>query len=80
MCAGALICARVERVVFAAFDPRAGALGSVLCLQAQPAFNHRLRAEGGLLAPAAAALLREFFRQRRRGAEGEELSAWQKPY
>jgi tRNA(adenine34) deaminase len=69
MCAGALIWARVERVRFAAFDLKAGALGSVLRLQAQPGFNHRLQAEGGLLAPAAAALLREFFERRRPGRQ-----------
>ena len=65
MCAGAIVLARVPRVVFAAEDPKAGAAGSVLDVLAEPAFNHRPEVEGGLLADEAAALLRTFFDARR---------------
>jgi tRNA(adenine34) deaminase len=65
MCAGALVWARVKRVVFGAFDPKVGALGTVLDLAVHPGFNHRPRVEGGLLAEESAALLREFFSARR---------------
>ena len=65
MCAGALVWARVERVVFGARDEKAGALGSVLDLSRQP-LNHRPRVEGGLLARESAQLLRGFFAARRK--------------
>ena len=65
MCAGAIVQARVERVVFAASDPRAGAAGSVLDVLGHERLNHRAACEGGLLADEAAALLTEFFRARR---------------
>jgi tRNA(adenine34) deaminase len=65
MCAGALVWARVKRVVYAAADPKAGALGSVLDLATQPGLNHRPLVQGGLLAAESAALLREFFAARR---------------
>lgn len=65
MCAGALVWARVRRVVFAAPDPKAGALGSVLDLAAQPGLNHRPLVQGGLLAEESAGLLKEFFASRR---------------
>ena len=66
MCTGALVHARVERVVYGAADPKAGACGSVLDLARHPHLNHRLIVEGGLLADESAALLREFFAARRR--------------
>ena len=68
MCAGAIVLARVPRVVYAAADPKAGAAGSVLDVLAEPRLNHRPVVEGGLLAPESAALLREFFAARRKPA------------
>ena len=65
MCAGALVWARVKRVVFGAPDPKAGALGSVLDLAAQPGLNHRPLVQGGLLAAEGAELLKAFFAARR---------------
>jgi tRNA(adenine34) deaminase len=65
MCAGAIVLARVPRVVFAAFDPKAGAAGSVLDILAEPRFNHRPDVAGGLLAAESAALLTAFFAGRR---------------
>jgi tRNA(adenine34) deaminase len=65
MCAGAIVLARVPRVVFAAFDPKAGAAGSVLDVLAEPRFNHRPDVAGGLLAAESAALLTTFFAGRR---------------
>ena len=65
MCAGAIVLARVPRVVYAAPDPKAGAAGSVLDVLAEPQLNHRPDVSGGLLAEEAAALLRTFFGSRR---------------
>ena len=65
MCAGAIVLARVPRVVFGAPDPKAGAAGSVLDVLAEPRFNHRPEVERGLLADESAALLRDFFAARR---------------
>jgi tRNA(adenine34) deaminase len=65
MCAGAIVLARVPRVVYGAVDPKAGAAGSVLDVLAEPRLNHRPRVLGGLRAEESAALLREFFAGRR---------------
>jgi tRNA(adenine34) deaminase len=65
MCAGAIVLARVPRVVIAAPDPKAGAAGSVLDVLAEPRLNHRPRVDSGLLADDSAALLRDFFSARR---------------
>lgn len=65
MCMGALMHARIERLVFGAREPRAGAVVSHLNLPEQPWFNHRLGWRGGVLADESAALLQEFFRARR---------------
>ena len=65
MCAGALVHARVARVVYAAADPKTGAAGSVFDTLISDRHNHRVAVEGGLLADEAAALLRGFFRSRR---------------
>jgi tRNA(adenine34) deaminase len=65
MCAGALVLARVPRVVYGAVDPKAGAAGSVLNVLAEPRLNHRPEVAGGLLGDESAALLREFFAGRR---------------
>ena len=66
MCAGAIVLARVPRVVFGTVDPKAGAVGSVLNVLDQPQLNHRPAVAGGLLADECAELLRAFFRSRRR--------------
>jgi tRNA(adenine34) deaminase len=65
MCAGAIVLARVPRVVFGTTDPKAGAAGSVLNVLAEPRLNHRPQVEGGLLAEDCADLLRSFFASRR---------------
>jgi tRNA(adenine34) deaminase len=65
MCAGAIVLARIPRVVFAASDPKAGAAGSVLDVLAEPRLNHRPEVSGGLLSEPAAELLRAFFSSRR---------------
>jgi tRNA(adenine34) deaminase len=65
MCAGAIVLARVPRVVWGAPDPKAGAAGSVLDVLAEPQLNHRPDTAGGLLAGESATMLREFFASRR---------------
>ena len=65
MCAGAIVLARVPRVVYATTDPKAGAAGSILNVIAEPPFNHRQEVAGGLLADEAATQLRAFFEARR---------------
>ena len=65
MCAGAIVLARVPRVVFGTVDPKAGAAGSVMDVLAEPRFNHRPEVAGGLLAEECAELLVTFFRSRR---------------
>jgi len=65
MCAGAIVLARVPRVVFGTVDPKAGAAGSVLDVLAEPRLNHRPEVTGGVLAAPCAALLRDFFASRR---------------
>ena len=65
MCAGAIVLARVPRVVYGAADPKAGAAGSVLDVLGEPKLNHRPSVAGGLLAEESAGLLRDFFVSRR---------------
>jgi tRNA(adenine34) deaminase len=65
MCVGAIAQARVARVVFGAYDKKAGALGSAEDLSESPALNHRFEVNGGLLADACGELLSEFFAQKR---------------
>jgi tRNA(adenine34) deaminase len=65
MCASAMVHARVQRLVYAATDPRAGAAGSVFDIVRHPALNHRLECTGGVLAGDCSALLRSFFLARR---------------
>ena len=66
MCAGALVNARVERLVFGAYDPKAGAAGSVLDIVRCSGLNHQLEVTGGVLAEECRAVLTDFFRQLRR--------------
>ncbi|MDQ6745858.1 MAG: tRNA adenosine(34) deaminase TadA [Actinomycetota bacterium] len=66
MCAGAIVLARLPRVVFGAWDPKAGAGGSVLDVLGQPQLNHRPQVQGGLLEEDCGDLLRAFFLDRRR--------------
>lgn len=65
MCVGAMIHARVERVVFGAHDPKTGACGGALDLARHPSHNHHMIVDGGVMAEPAAELLRAFFRRRR---------------
>jgi tRNA(adenine34) deaminase len=69
MCAGALVNARVARVVFGAADPKAGALSSLYALGTDPRLNHRFAVRGGLLATESAARLQAFFRKLRDAGE-----------
>jgi tRNA(adenine34) deaminase len=65
MCAGALVHARVDRVVYATADPKAGAAGSVLTVINHPRLNHQMQLDSGLLAEESSELLKAFFRERR---------------
>jgi len=65
MCAGALVHARVDRVVYATADPKAGAAGSVLNVINHPRLNHQMDLDSGLLAKESSELLKAFFRERR---------------
>jgi tRNA(adenine34) deaminase len=65
MCAGAIVLARIRRLVFAVPDPKAGMCGSLENLVDDARLNHRLPVESGVLADEAAAILRDFFRERR---------------
>ncbi len=69
MCAGAMLHARLARVVYGAADPRTGAAGSVLDVFANASLNHQTRVQGGVLAEEGGALLREFFSARRGNAQ-----------
>jgi tRNA(adenine34) deaminase len=65
MCAGALIHARIARLVYGASDPKAGAAGSVLQVINHPGLNHRMEVTAGVLAERCSAVLQDFFRQKR---------------
>jgi tRNA(adenine34) deaminase len=65
MCAGALVLARLPRLIYGTADPKAGAAGSVLDVLGEPRLNHNPRVQGGLLAVESAALLQAFFATRR---------------
>ena len=70
MCAGAIVLARVPRLVYGAFDPKAGACGSVLDVIHEPRLNHRVAVVPGVLAAECGELLREFFAKKRRRPDG----------
>ena len=72
MCAGALQQARVARVVYGADDPKAGALGSLYNLGADPRLNHEFAVAPGVRAPECAALLQDFFSDLRNSGTGTE--------
>jgi len=65
MCAGAMVHARIRRLVYGADDPKAGAVHSVMRVLDHPSLNHRIQVQGGVLAGRCAELLQEFFRLRR---------------
>lgn len=65
MCAGAMVQSRIARTVFGAWDPKAGACGSLMDIPTDPRLNHRMIVTGGLCEMESQALLRAFFRQRR---------------
>lgn len=65
MCAGAMVLARIQRLVYATADPKAGMCGSLACIVQDARLNHRLQVTGGVLADQSAEMLRAFFRNRR---------------
>ena len=71
MCAGALVNARVDRLVFAVRDPKAGAVGSLADVCRDARLNHQIEVQEGLLASESGELLRSFFRERRKPKAGE---------
>jgi len=70
MCAGALVLARVRRLIYAAADPKTGMCGSLGCVVQDPRLNHRMQLTAGVLAEPAGELLRAFFRARRETERG----------
>ncbi len=72
MCAGAMVLARIDRLVYGASDPKAGAAGSLMDLTSDPRLNHRFPVERGVLADEAGALLKAFFRARRGSGNGSD--------
>jgi tRNA(adenine34) deaminase len=65
MCVGAMVHARIARVVYGAVEPKAGAVESAMRAHEHPALNHRMTATGGVLEPECRALMQEFFSRRR---------------
>jgi tRNA(adenine34) deaminase len=65
MCSGAIVLARIDRIVYGASDPKAGAVESLYHLLADERLNHRPQVTGGVLAPECGAILRDFFREQR---------------
>jgi tRNA(adenine34) deaminase len=71
MCAGAMVLARIDRLVYGARDSKAGAAGSLFDLVREPRLNHRIEVKSGVLEPECGAVLSEFFRERRRESKKE---------
>ena len=71
MCVGALIHARVDRLVYAASEPRAGMVGSQMNLAEQPFYNHNIQVDTGLCREHSSQMLKDFFRQRRKAAKAK---------
>lgn len=74
MCAGALLHARIERLVYGAADPKWGAMGSCYSLHSDSRFNHTIDVEGNVLADSCRQLMQSFFRDRRPPRRGKDLS------
>ena len=74
MCIGALIHARVDKVIFAASEPRSGMVGSQMDLSNQPFYNHNIQTHSGLCHELSSELLRNFFRQRRKIAKANKVA------
>ena len=74
MCIGAIFHARIQRLVYAAADPKTGACGSVINLPSEKRLNHHMQVTAGVMAPEASLLLKQFFAQRRKaaGRDGHE--------
>lgn len=79
MCMGAMLNARVARVVFGAYDRKAGAAGSVIDLSDNRQLNHRVEVNGGLLEESCAALLQKFFEARRMKSKNQDASKSENP-
>ena len=71
MCVGAMIHARVDRLVYAAHEPRAGMVGSQMNLAEQPFYNHHMQVDAGLCREHSSQMLKDFFRQRRKAAKAK---------
>ena len=69
MCAGAMVLGRIDRLVYGAADPKAGAVESIFRLLDEPRLNHRIQVTGGVLAEPCGAILSDFFRAKRAGTE-----------
>ena len=70
MCAGAMVLGRIDRLVYGAADPKAGAVESIFRLLDEPRLNHRIQVTGGVLAEPCGAILSDFFRAKRAGTNG----------
>lgn len=75
MCVGALIHARVGRLIFGAHEPRAGMVGSQMHLPSQPFYNHHMPVLGGLATEQSSQMLKAFFRNRRQWAKNNKIKA-----
>ncbi len=72
MCAGALVHARIRRLVFAASEPRTGSIHSIMNVLDNPSLNHRIMVDHGLCDEQAAQLMKQFFKQRRKSQSGKQ--------
>ena len=72
MCAGALVHARIKRLVFGAEDPKAGGVVSIFTIGSSSSLNHRIEVAGGVLAEEALVLLQSFFRARRNSSDDSQ--------